>query len=144
MAKKTRGPKKKVEQMADPNDVMKMPSESTVKSIAASIRAAKKSTGKINGDLSDEIAEAKKEKGIHPGSLKRVEALLAKAKKTDRGLAAVAAELAHFDYYRDVLGLTKMLDEQGQMFARTEAGEEDESKPEARSTTEAAGEAAVH
>ena len=89
-------------------DVMKMPSESVVRSVAKDIRATKDRVGKFNEELSTVVGEAKKEKGIHPGALKRVEALVNKAKTTDRGRAAVATELAHFDYYRDVLSLDKM------------------------------------
>lgn len=111
-----------------PSEVMKMPPEATVRAVAKDITATKKEVGDLNDELATVVAEAKKEKGIHPGALKRVAALVAKAKKTDRGLAAVATELAHFDYYRDVLGLDKMIQEQGQMFARVEAGENDDGQ----------------
>ena len=155
MAKKakktTTKSKAKASEPAKAKDLMKMPSEATVRAVAKDIRSTKSGVGDLNSELSDVIAAAKKDKGIHPGALRRVEALIHKAKKTDRGLAAVATEMAHFDYYCDVLGLTKMLDEQGEMFARVEAGEKEDAqtdledavakadKTEGRETAEAAG-----
>ena len=134
MAKKTKTKKTaaKATEPAKAKDLMRMPSEATVRSVAKDVRSTKDGVGDLNDELSTVIAAAKKEKGIHPGALKRVEALVHKAKKTDRGLAAVATEMAHFDYYCDVLGLSKMLEEQGQMFARTEAGEKEPPIPDAK------------
>ncbi len=141
---KTRTAKPKNKKPADrtdkvkPSEVMKMPPEGTVRSVAADIASTRKATGRLTEELKDIIADAKKDKGIHPGSLKRVEAWVAKAKKTDRGLAAVATELAHLDYYRDVLGLDDMIKKQGQMFARVEAGEtEDDGQADLPGTTKA-------
>lgn len=128
---KAKTDKKAKTEPAKPSDVMKMPSEATVRSIAADITSTLKARGKLSDELAEVIAEAKKSKGIHPSALKRVERWLTKAKKTDRGLFAVATELAHLDFYRDVLGLTKMLDEQGQMFARSEAEAEADKPPRA-------------
>lgn len=122
-------PAAKADDKVKPSDMMKMPSEAAVKAIARDVTTTKDSVGELNGDLATAIAAAKKDKGVHPGALKRVVALVTKAKETDRGLAAVATEIAHFEYYCDVLGLTKMLAEQGQMFARTEAGETADDKP---------------
>lgn len=159
MAKK-RSTKAKAKPKSEPakaKDLMKMPSESVVRSLAKDIRSAKTEIGGVNEELSEVIAAAKKDKGVHPGALKRVEALVHKAKQTDRGLAAVATEMAHFHYYCDVLGLDKMLEQQGQMFARVEAGEktpgdgqthledaiEQAEQTKGRQTAEAAG-APVH
>ena len=153
MAKKTRTTKAaaKTTEPAKAKDLMKMPPEATVRAVAKDITATKTEVGGLNEELSEIIAAAKKDKGIHPGALKRVVGLITKAKKTDRGLAAVSTELAHFDYYCDVLGLTKMLEEQGQMFARTEAGEKEPPVPDAalplapaRETEEEAGATTTH
>lgn len=105
------------------SEVMKMPPASAVRSLAGEITETLGRTKRITDGLAKKIGDAKKSKGIHPGALKRVERLVAKAKKTDRGLTAVATEMAHFHYYCDVLGLDKLLEQQGQMFPRTEAGE---------------------
>lgn len=110
---------------ADKGKAMKMPSESAVKEAAGHYAGFREAHGESTKDLSEAIAALKSNKGIHPGALKRAEALLEKAKKTNRGLIAVATEMAHFDYYCDVLGLSKLLEQQGQMFARPEAGESD-------------------
>lgn len=119
-------PKTKTKAKSEPakaKDLMKMPPESVVRSLARDIRTTIDSKVGLDTELRDVVAEAKKEKGVHPGALKRVEAWVNKAKKTDRGLAAIATEMAHLDYYRDVLGLDELLKKQGQMFARPEAGE---------------------
>lgn len=108
------------------SEVMKMPGERVVRSVAADMASTRKSKGKLSEELAEIVAAAKKDAGIHPGALRFVESRLAKAKKTDRGLAAVATELAHLHYYCDVLGLDEMIKKQGQMFARAEAGETDE------------------
>lgn len=122
MAKRKKA-KKATGEKVKPSEVMKMPSESVVRSVASDIAATRKSKGKLSKELAGIISEAKTKKGIHPGALKRVESWVAKAKATDRGLAAIATELTHIDYYRDVLGLDELLKKQGQMFARKEAGE---------------------
>lgn len=101
-----------------PKDMMKMPPEPTVRSVAADMATTRKSKGKLSETLAKIVANAKKDKGIHPAALRFVESRLAKAKASDRGLAAVATELAHIDYYLDVLGLDEMI-------KRPEAGETD-------------------
>lgn len=123
MGKRPRGGAKGGTQKVKPSEVMRMPAISACKEIAGELADARESHNSIADALKRAMAEKKSSQGIHPGSIKRVEAWLAKAKKTDRGLAAVATELAHLDYYRDVLGLDKMLEQQGQMVPRTEAGE---------------------
>jgi hypothetical protein len=155
MAKKTRtkkaAAKPKATEPVKSKDLMKMPPEATVRAVAKDIAATKLDVGNLNEELSEVVAAAKKDKGVHPGALKRVVGLITKARKTDRGLAAVSTELAHFDYYCDVLGLSKMLEEQGQMFARTETGEKEPPIPDAklplapaRETEEEAGAATTH
>ena len=151
MAKKTRAKAKAkpAQEKVKAADVMKMPPESIVKSVASDMASTRKEVGGLNKELRDVVADAKKEKGLHPAALRLVEGLVHKAKKTDRGLTAVATFLAHVDYYRDVLGLDEMLKKQGQMFARKEAGEKEPDEPElpttpARETEETAGGPAVH
>lgn len=112
------------------SDVLKMPPEATVRSVAADIKSTTNQKSKLAQELAEVVGDAKKEKGIHPAALRFVVARLAKAKKTDRGLIAVATELAHIEYYCDVLGLTKMIEDQGQMFAGVAAGEHDDDGPD--------------
>lgn len=120
------------------SDMMRMPGKALCTEIAGELADARDSHSSIADALKRAMAE-KKTQGIHPGAMKRAEALLAKAKKTDRGLVAVATELAHFDYYRDVLGLTKLIEEQGQMFKRPEAGEQDNEPADGDDTLQAGG-----
>lgn len=126
MAKKPDKPARGDDDKVKPGEVMKMPGAGVVKAVANAMRTARAESDEVATDLRDLVAEAKKEKGIHPAALKQAEMLLNQAKGSDRGLAAVATRLAHFDYYRDVLGLTDLLQQQGQMFKRPETGETDE------------------
>ena len=127
-AKTTRG-KKSEPVKAD--EVMKMPPESTVRSVASDIAATRKNNGDNSKELREIVADAKKAKGLHPAALRLVEGWVYKAKHTDRGLTAIATMLAHVDYYRDVLGLDELLKKQGQMFERPEAGEKEAPKQDA-------------
>ncbi len=140
---KAKAGKAAAKEKVNAKDVMKMPSEATVRSVASDMASTRKSKGKLSEELREVVAAAKKDKGLHPAALRLVEGWIFKAKNTDRGLAAIATMLAHVDFYRDVLGLDELLKKQGQMFARPEAGEKvpDAKLPlaEARETEEKAG-----
>lgn len=123
MGKRPRGGAKGGTQKVKPSEVMRMPAVSACKEIASELSDARESHSSIAEALKRAMAEKKSSQGIHPGAIKMVEAQRDKAKKSDRGLAAVATFFAHLDYYRDVLGLDKLLEEQGQMIPRTETGE---------------------
>lgn len=100
-----------------------MPTAKLVQEAADDLRTARADSGETTGRLRDAMA-SHKVAGVHPAAVKLVEAKLDMAKATGRGLQAVATFFAHLDYYRDVLGLTELLKQQGEMFERPEAGEE--------------------
>lgn len=114
-------------------DLMKMPSEPTIKSAATEISQARKKVTAINGDkgLAGFLQGLKREKGLHPKALKDVESLRNRCIKSDKGLAAVATYLAHHDHYMEVLGVNEMVEKQGQMYTRPEAGEGSTAEPKA-------------
>jgi hypothetical protein len=138
MAKKRKAAKGgKKSSAVKPSEVMKMPPASAVKSLAAELSQADDRNRRNSKTMSERVAVAKSSKGIHPAALKRVVAKKRKAEASARGCHAVATQELHEAYYADVLGLTAMLEKQGEMFARGEAGE---TEPK-RATYAAAGDA---
>lgn len=106
-------------------DLIKLPSDPTIKSAATEVSQTRKKVTALTGDkgLAGFLQGVKREKGLHPKALKDVEALRNACLKTDKGLAAVATYLAHREHYMEVLGVNEMVAKQGQMFTRTETGE---------------------
>lgn len=104
-------------------DLQRMPGDTTIKSVAAELGKHRKVSEDNAVDMSDFMADMKKSKGIHPAAIKKAESLLNQAKKSDKGLNAVATWKAHFEHYCEVLGLNEMLEKQGAMFTRPETGE---------------------
>lgn len=123
-AKKAASKKGAVEKVTA-KDLMKLPSDPTIKSAATEVSQTRKKVTALTGDkgLAGFLQGVKREKGLHPKALKDVESLRDRCIKTDKGLAAVATYLAHREHYMEVLGVNEMVAKQGQMYTRPEAGE---------------------
>lgn len=133
-----KGGRKKAEpapEAVKPSETRKVINEKDFAALAQRCRSHQNQVSESSGSMGELIKSAADEKNLHRAAFADWRKLMRKGLADP---AKLTEQLAHFDYYRTLkvkfpgmgapMSLDDIVKEQGQMFARTEAGETDEDE----------------